>query len=202
MVEVRQAVTWTVYYTKNLRKRECKVNKLWNEKEHQGFGKVTQNTDYSKRHPCTVAERVSNEDLRWEHITFEKCKCAEKKRYDYGERVHVILCDVRRCILAQWYLDDVVNHDEAADDEGLADFDSINACVDINCISAKYRYIAHVKVVNEAEVNVTADKWTEDLGNDHWRQSFISNQKGEGGNSGDYNFMSPPQINHIVHESK
>ena len=45
------------------------------------------------------------------------------------------------------YLNDVVDHDEATDYEGLSNFDTVYASIYVNSISTKDRYIAHVNLV-------------------------------------------------------
>lgn len=56
----REAVSWTGYDVKKLRKRVEKVNHLREEEQQHCFTEVAQDADDSKGHPCKVTESVSN----------------------------------------------------------------------------------------------------------------------------------------------
>jgi len=45
------------------------------------------------------------------------------------------------------YLDNIVDHDEASNDERLTNFNSVNPCINIDSIGAKNRYVTHVDVI-------------------------------------------------------
>jgi hypothetical protein len=52
--------------------------------------------------------------------------------------------------LKKWAYDDIVNEDKAANDEALSNFNSIDTCVNVDCISTEHRYQAHVNQIDEA----------------------------------------------------
>lgn len=56
----REAVSWTGYDVKKLRKGIDKVNHLRKEEQQHCFAEVSQDADNSKGHSCKVAESVSD----------------------------------------------------------------------------------------------------------------------------------------------
>jgi len=54
------------------------------------------------------------------------------------------------CRVVDCYFDDIVDHDEAANDERLTNLNSINARINVYSISTKDRYVTHVNVIKNA----------------------------------------------------
>ena len=62
----------------------------------------------------------------------------------------MLLIDLRACLKIDF--NDVVNEYEAANNETLADFDTINASIYVNCVSTEHRYQAHINEINESQI--------------------------------------------------
>lgn len=73
----REAVSWTGYDMKKLRKRVEKVNHLRKEEQQHGFTEVAQDADNSKGHACKVAERVSHK--HWGRVPATKWGASVEK---------------------------------------------------------------------------------------------------------------------------
>ena len=63
--------------------------------------------------------------------------------------------------------DDVVDHDEAGNNERLTDFNTINTSVDIDSIRAEDRQVAHVHVVKNGYFEGLAQNSLEKRRNDY-----------------------------------
>lgn len=122
---------------------------------------MAQNACNGESHTGTVAESVADEDFRWELVALEEGQSAQEERNDDGQREHVLVCGVRIAVVAEEDLDDVVDHYEEANNEGLADFDAIDACVNVDSICAENGNIAHVEVVKWAQIDEIAKNWSQ-----------------------------------------
>ena len=79
--------------------------------------------------------------------------------------------------LIKLHLDNVVHEDEGADDNGLADFEAVQSCVNVDRVRAENSQHAHVDVIKEIEVDeVTTDETAKKLGHDDAGEALVSDK--------------------------
>jgi len=112
---------------------------------------VTKDSDYCESHTCAITEGIANENLGWEPIVLQKGQSTEQERNHYGQGIHVVFDLSERLrgslVLLDVKLNDIVNNDEAADDEALADFDTVDTSVNIDGVRAENCDVAHINVI-------------------------------------------------------
>ena len=135
-------------------KTQEEVDQLWYEEKHHGLWKVAEDAHHSEGHASTVAERVSDEYLWGESIVLQQSQGAKEERNHNCQRINVVL----NIFLPLWSsqllididLNNVVNNDKASYDHGLANFNPINSCVDVDSVGTEYSNVAHINVVNDS----------------------------------------------------
>ena len=112
---------------------------------------MTKDSYDGEGHACTVAESVTNENLWWEFIVFQQCKCAEQEWNHNSQREHMVLnVTVGLCganILLEIDFNYIEDHDEAPNNKTLPNFDAINTSVNINSVRAENSDIAHINMI-------------------------------------------------------
>jgi hypothetical protein len=109
---------------------------------------MAQDAHNSEDHACEIAVCVSDEDFRWIPIVEpERDRDADEwEEHVQGEQMRV------RCWM--WVRDEkieaIVDDEQDSDDDGLRDFDAVDAGQDIDAIGTEYCYCCHVDVVEEA----------------------------------------------------
>jgi hypothetical protein len=63
VIEFREAMSWAVDNTEDLRKRDQKVENLREEEKEHGLCEMSQDADHCEGHACKVAESVADENL-------------------------------------------------------------------------------------------------------------------------------------------
>jgi len=126
---------------------------------------MAQNTNDCEGHTGTVAESVSDEYLGWEPVVLEESQSAHQEWDHESKGEHVVLDRLSRISgvksLVKIDFDDIMDDDEAADDDCLANLDSINASVNVDSVGAENRDISHVKIVDDAKVDVSSQNGSE-----------------------------------------
>ena len=164
LIEFRQSVAGAVHNSEDLRHWKEEVNQLRDEEKHHSLGEVTKNSADGESHSSHVAECVPNKSLRWESVVLEEGKSAEEEwNYD-GQWIGMVLnglsgnFGVNPMVKIDFH--DVVDHNEAAHDEALSNFDTVNTSVNVDGVSAEYGYVSHINVVQNTKVYVTTKKWS------------------------------------------
>jgi len=131
-----------------------KVNQLGNEEKHHCFAKVAENSNDGESHACAVTESVPDKNLAWEPVVLKQRKRAQKEGNHDSEWIHVVLHNLLALLvflsLLISDLNDIVDYNKASNDERLAHFNTIDACVDVNCVRAEDRDVAHIDVVQNS----------------------------------------------------
>ena len=158
VVECREPVSWAVYDSDELGDRKHEVQQLWDEEKHHSFAEVAEDACNSKGHASAVAEGVADEDLARKPVVLQEGERAKQERNHDGERVHMILNDflAHEIVMSLFLCDfnNVVDYNEAANNEGLAYFNTVNACVNIDSVSAENGNVTHVDVIKNSEINI------------------------------------------------
>lgn len=144
---------------------------------------MTKNANDCESHTGTVAESVSDENLRWESVVLEESQGAHQEWDHESEGEHVVLNGLSRILgvnsLIEVDFNDIVDDDEAAHNDGLADLDSINTSINVDSVGAENCDISHVNIVDYAEVDVSSQNGPEEFWHDDGCNSFIGNEKWE-----------------------
>ena len=126
---------------------------------------MAQDANDSEGHTGTVAESVSDEYLGWESVVLEEGQSAHQEWDHESKGEHVVLDRLSRISgvksLIQVDFDDIMDDDEASDDDCLANLDSIDASVDVDSVGAENRDVSHVKIVDETEIDVSSQNGSE-----------------------------------------
>ena len=94
---------------------------------------MSHNTNDGKGHPSKVAVSVADKDFGWEGIVLQEGERGHQE-WDYDRYWELVLIVYCRAFFVELHLDYIVHEDEAANDEGLADFKAVQASVNINAI--------------------------------------------------------------------
>lgn len=167
---------------------------------------MTQNANNCEGHTGTVAESVSDEYLGWESVVLEESQGAHQEWDHESKGEHVVLdclswiSGVKSLIKIDF--NDIMDDDEAADNDCLANLDSINTSVNVDSIGTENSDISHVNIVDDAKVDVSSQNGSENFWHNDWGNTLIGNKKWEWSDCWHNNFMSPFKINNIINESK
>lgn len=96
VVELREAVTRAVDDTEDLRHREDEVKDLRQEEEEHGLCEVAEDANHCERHPCEIAEGISDKDFRGEFVVLDESKCHHNEGDDDCEGEDVLRDDLWR----------------------------------------------------------------------------------------------------------
>jgi len=126
---------------------------------------MTQNANDSEGHTGTVAESISDEYLGWESVVLEESQSAHQEWDHESKGEHVVLDCLPRISgvksLIHVDFNDIMDDDEASDNDCLANLDSINTCVNVDSIGTENRDISHVKIVDDSKIDVSSQNGSE-----------------------------------------
>lgn len=147
-VVARQAVARAGDEVKELGRGVDEVEDLRQQEEHEGFAEVALDADDDEDHAREVAVRVADEYVRWVLVVGEEgeADAEEGEQEEQAEEVAVdggvgVGCDEVQA---------VVGDEEQGDDDGLHDFDAVNACKDVDGVGAEDGEGGHVGIVEPA----------------------------------------------------
>jgi len=156
---------------------------------------MTQNANDSEGHTGTVAESISDEYLGWESVVLEESQSAHQEWDHESKGEHVVLDCLPRISgvksLIHVDFNDIMDDDEASDNDCLANLDSINTGVNVDSIGTENRDISHVKIVDESKIDVSSQNGSEEFWHNDWSNSFVGNEKWEWCDCWHYDFVSP-----------
>jgi len=142
---------------------------------------MTKDSYDGKSHSSTVTESVTNKNPGWEPVVLKKGERARYKWNHKSEGEHVVFdslsCLLRIKLLVNIDFNDVMDNDKASYDDSLPNFNTINSCINVNCISAEDGNVSHIDIVYNAKVNIVSEDWSQHDGDDNMGQSLVSNEE-------------------------
>ena len=133
-----------------LRHRVQEIQDLGHEEKKEGFREVPEDGDHGEGHPGEVAEGVPGEHLAGEPVVLEEGQAGAQVGKEEVQREVVMV------LQGATTSSKVEGRDAKGDDDGLADFQSVDARQDVDGVCAEDCEHADVYVVEDSQVDYCA----------------------------------------------
>ena len=97
---------------------------------------------------------------------------------------------------------DVMEEDEACNNKALPHFNAVKTSVDVDRICTEYSKHAHIDMVHDPEIHNSPNEMSGKLRDNNTCRPTVRHEKRHSSNCRDYKFVSPFEINHIIHETE
>lgn len=206
-IEVRQAVPRAGHDAEELGARVEEVEDLRDEGEEQGFAEVAEDADDGEDHTGEVAVRVADEDPGGVPVVPPERRgdADEGEEEVNGEEVGVCCWMRARRRWRGVERQEVVEEEEDGDDDGLRDFDAVDAGEDVDAVGAEDGDAGHVGVVDPTKIDQVAEVGFELDWDDYVGDAVVDevdDEHRDGGKSWNEEFVPPADVEKIVGDAE